>query len=309
MSEGLRIFDGGVAIVTGAGSGIGAALSQELAARGAEVVLLDIDVGDAETVADRIRARGGRATARHLDVTSGTSFADVVAETRERLGRLDYLFNNAGIGIGGEAAEYTLEAWDRILGVNLLGVIHGVHAAYPAMIRQGFGHVVNTASMAGLTTGPGMISYMTTKHAVVALSRALRAEAASYGVRVSVLCPGVIRTPLLEGGKHGMFLGSLPVERQKQLVREFFERLRPMSPPVFARKALDRIARNTEIVIVPGWWRLLWWLERASPALTGFVARKSFERGQRVLQQERFTKARGRPSTGATDDPLGRNLL
>ena len=298
MSEGLR-FGGGVAVVTGAGSGIGAALAEELALRGSEVVLADIEIADAEAVAERIRSRGGRASATHLDVTSAPVFEAVVAETAKRLGRLDYVFNNAGIGVGGPAADYTVDAWDRILAVNLRGVIHGVQAAYPVMIRQGFGHIVNTASMAGLTTSPGMIGYATTKHAVVALSLALRSEAALHGIRVSVLCPGVIRTPLLQGGKHGIFLGPLPVDRQRQLVADFFERFRPMPAPVFARKTLDRIARNRAIVIVPGWWRILWWVERASPAFTSFLARKGFERGQRLMLDDMSAPDQRRGSTGS----------
>lgn len=285
MSDGLRSFDGGVAIVTGGGSGIGAALAEELALRGTDVVLADIDVADAETVAERIRSRGGRASATHLDVTSAPAFDAVVAATMQRRGRLDYVFNNAGIGVGGPAADYTLDAWERILAVNLRGVVHGVQAAYPVMIRQRFGHIVNTASMAGLTTSPGMIGYTTTKHAVVALSQALRSEAAAHGIRVSALCPGVIRTPLLQGGKHGIFLGPESEERQRQLFAEFFERFRPMPAPVFARKTLDRVARNRGIIIVPGWWRMLWVLERASPALTSFLARKGFEREQRRLEE------------------------
>jgi len=95
----------------------------------------------------------------------------------------------------------------------------------------------------------------------------------------------VIRTPLLQGGKHGIFLGSVPVERQRQLVGEFFERFRPMPAAVFARKTLDRIARNRAIVIVPAWWRVLWWVERACPAFTSFLARKGFERGQRLFEE------------------------
>ena len=285
MSDGLRSFDGGVAIVTGGGSGIGAALAEELALRGTDVVLADIDVADAETVAERIRSRGGRASATQLDVTSAPAFDAVVAATMQRRGRLDYVFNNAGIGVGGPAADYTLDAWERILAVNLRGVVHGVQAAYPVMIRQGFGHIVNTASMAGLTTSPGMIGYTTTKHAVVALSQALRSEAAAHGIRVSALCPGVIRTPLLQGGKHGIFLGPESVERQRQRFADFFERFRPMPAPVFARKTLDRVARDRGIIIVPGWWRMLWWLERASPALTSFLARKGFEREQRRLEE------------------------
>jgi NAD(P)-dependent dehydrogenase (short-subunit alcohol dehydrogenase family) len=208
MMDGLRTFDGAVAIVTGAASGIGKAIAETLAARGSAVVLTDIDQADAEAAARQIRERGGRASAHHLDVTDAREFDEVMSETVGRLGRLDYVFNNAGIGVAGEVGEHTLEAWDRILDVNLKGVIHGIQFAYPVMLRQGFGHIVNTASMAGLATLPGSGSYTATKHAVVALSKVLRAEAWSRGIRVSVLCPGVIRTPILEGGRHGIFLAS-----------------------------------------------------------------------------------------------------
>jgi len=280
---GLRTFDGAVAIVTGAASGIGKAIAETVAARGSAVVLTDIDHADAEVAARQIREHGGRASAHHLDVTDAREFDEVVSETVGRLGRLDYVFNNAGIGVAGEVGEHTLEAWDRILGVNLKGVIHGIQFAYPVMVRQGFGHIVNTASMAGLATFPGSGSYTATKHAVVALSKVLRAEAWSRGIRVSVLCPGVIRTPILEGGRHGIFLASEFPEAQRKIARDFFEQFRPMPPETFARKALDRIARNQAIIIVPAWWRVFWWMERAAPSLWAFLSRKGYERGRARL--------------------------
>jgi NAD(P)-dependent dehydrogenase (short-subunit alcohol dehydrogenase family) len=283
MTDGLHTFDGGVAIVTGAASGIGRAISKALAQRGCQVVLADIDCGDAETAAAQIRDKGGRASAKHLDVCNFAAVSELVTETMEKLGRIDYLFNNAGIGVFGEVADYPLDAWHRVIAVNLGGVVNGVQAAYAAMIRQGFGHIVNTASIAGLTTSPAAASYSATKHAVVGLSKALRAEAQCRGVRVSVICPGVIRTPLLRGGKHGIFLMPLPEDKQREIVGQLFELLRPMDVSIFARKVLDRVARNRAIIVVPGWYKIFWWIERASPTLGAFLARKAFERHRKLL--------------------------
>jgi len=195
----IRIFDGATAIVTGGASGIGRALAEELAKRGSEVVLADLQIELAEEVATEIHAAGGKAKAVKLNVTDFPAMEQLVQETVERTGRLDYIFNNAGIGIGGTVHHYGIEDWNYIIDVNFRGVINGVQAAYKIMMQQGFGHIINTASIAGIMPSPASVAYAATKHAVVGLSTSLRAEAAQLGIRVSVICPGVIRTPILEG--------------------------------------------------------------------------------------------------------------
>jgi NAD(P)-dependent dehydrogenase (short-subunit alcohol dehydrogenase family) len=288
--EGIRVFDGAVAIVTGGASGIGRALAEALAKRGAEVVVADLQAEVGTEVAAALRALGHRATAAPLDVTDPEAVRALVEATAARCGRLDYLFNNAGIGVAGEICDLQLADWERIIAVNLRGVVHGVQAAYPLMRRQGFGHIVNTASMQGLLPGPFFASYAATKAAVVSLSRALRAEAAPAGIRVSVLCPGVIRTPLLRGGRFGIY--RLPLLDGREPDREtlaevsaaLFARLWPMDPARFARAVLRQLARNRAIVIVPAWWRALWWLERASPALSLLFARRLFTATQREMR-------------------------
>lgn len=283
MSNSLRSFGGAVAIITGGASGIGKALGEALAVRGCVVVLADIDGADAEHVAHQICANGGRALARQLDVVDAGAVQALVDETLREQGRLDYLFNNAGIGVAGEVADYTIDSWNRIIAVNIGGVVNGVQAAYPAMIRQGFGHIINTASMAGLTTNAGLTSYATTKFAVVGLSKALRVEAQVRGVRVSVLCPGVIRTPIVSGGKHGIFLMLLPESQQRALAEQLFGLFRPMDVNKFANKVLARILLNQAIIIVPGWYRVWWWLDRLSPALGFFLARKGFAHYRKLV--------------------------
>jgi NAD(P)-dependent dehydrogenase (short-subunit alcohol dehydrogenase family) len=271
----IRIFDGATAVVTGGASGIGRALGEELAKRGCEVVLADLQIELAEEVASRIRVSGGRAKAMKIDVTDFPAVEKLFQETVKRTGRLDYVFNNAGIVIGGLVNRYGIEDWNQILDINLRGVINGVQATYRIMMAQGFGHIVNTASMAGLLPGPGNIAYTTTKHAVVGLSKSLRVEAAQMGVRVSVLCPGFIRTPILEGGgKYGKMLFEIPLEKQRCI----WEKFKPMSPDLFAKKVVNSVARNKAIIIVPSWWRLFWWIDRLSPSLGMSLARKSFQK-------------------------------
>jgi NAD(P)-dependent dehydrogenase (short-subunit alcohol dehydrogenase family) len=276
----IRMFDGGTAIVTGGASGIGRALGEELAKRGCQVVLADLQIELAEEVASGIRASGGKAKTVKINVTDFSAMEHLVLETVQRTGRLDYLFNNAGIVIGGYVNQYAIEDWNQVVDVNLRGVINGIQAVYRTMVTQGFGHIVNTASMAGLMPGPGNVAYTTTKHAVVGLSKSLRAEAAELGIRVSVICPGVVRTPILEGGgKYGKMLIEIPPEQ----ARRMWKKLKPMFPNVFAEKVLNSVARNKAIIIVPAWWKLFWWMNRLSPSLGIFLAQRHFQKMQKKL--------------------------
>jgi NAD(P)-dependent dehydrogenase (short-subunit alcohol dehydrogenase family) len=276
----IRVFDGATAIVTGGASGIGRALAMGLAKRGCEVALVDLQIGLAEEVVSEISVSGGKAKALKIDVIDFPAMEHLVQQTVERTGRLDYMFNNAGIAIGGYANQFGIDDWNQIIDVNLRGVVNGTQTAYKVMINQGFGHIVNTASMAGLMCSPGAVAYATTKHALVGLSRSLRAEAAQMGVRISVLCPGVVRTPILEGGgKYGKMLIDIPPEQ----VRRMWEKYRPMSPDLFADKVLDSVAKNRAIIIVPARWKLSWWMDRLSPRLGMRLARKQFQKVQEGL--------------------------
>ena len=261
---------GKIAFVSGGASGIGAALTTKLVAGGADVWIADHQIGAAQELGQRLNNGGAKAHAIELDVRSYPSFERAVAEAVQQSGRIDYLFNNAGIGVGGEVDSYTLDDWNDVFDVNLRGVVHGIQAVYPIMIRQHSGHIVNTASGAGLITTPGAASYTATKHAVVAVSKALRVEAERHGVQVSVLCPGAIRTPILTGGKYGRMTTTGISDEQ---LLKFWEPFRPMAPEVFAERALRAVLRGDAIIVVPAWWKAWWYLERLSPALSMRAAR------------------------------------
>jgi NAD(P)-dependent dehydrogenase (short-subunit alcohol dehydrogenase family) len=264
---------GKIAFVTGGASGIGAALATKLASEGAEVWIADRQIDAAQELAQRLDGGGAKAHAIELDVRSYSSFERAVAEVVQQSGRIDYLFNNAGIGVSGEVDSYTLDDWNDVFDVNLHGVVHGIQAVYPIMIRQHSGHIVNTASMAGLVASPGLGSYTATKHAVVGISKALRVEAERHGVQVSVFCPGVIRTPIMTGGKYGRMNIS-----DEKVLKKFWERLRPMAPEKFAERALHAVLRGDAIIVVPAWWKAWWYLERLSPALSMRFAKVSLKR-------------------------------
>jgi NAD(P)-dependent dehydrogenase (short-subunit alcohol dehydrogenase family) len=284
-----------VAIITGGASGIGAALAEHLARQGARVVIADRQVDLAESIAAAIRASGGTADAFQLDVRELASMQRVVSETVARWGAIDYFFNNAGIGLGGEAADYTHDDWNDVVDVNLRGVIHGIEAVYPVMIRQQSGHIINTASVAGLVVTTGQAGYAATKHAVYGLSKALRLEGRQHGVKVTVLCPGAIRTPILQGGKYGRFRMN---DAARRLVDESWEWMRPMAPAELAVKVAQAVARNEAIIVQPSWWRLLWALERLSPAITLKLAELAHVQMQKRLPpRPSDSKAEPPPST------------
>ena len=261
-----------VAIVTGGGSGIGAAISRALGARGDTVVVADIDGASAQRVADEV---GG--SAAKVDVRDGEAVQALVDDTVAAHGRLDLIFNNAGIGVGGDATELTTAHWDRIIDINLRGVTNGIAAAYPVMAKQRSGHIINTASIAGLIPSPYMAPYVATKHAVLGLSLSLRGEAKAYGVKVLAVCPGWTDTAILDStGPDDLPKVSLA---QEGGVRETAEKMGKLySPDALAQDILEAIAKNKAVLVVPGKFRVMWRLARITPtgfaALTGALGRR-----------------------------------
>lgn len=191
---------GNVAVITGGASGIGLAVAEQLIARGMRVVLADIDEPKLRDVEARLTEAGADVAGVVCDTASSTSVADLAEATLARFGGCHLLFNNAGIAGVGDAWDGPLELWDRVIGINLYGVIHGIRSFLPIMTEQGVGHIVNTASIAGLIAIPGAAPYNATKHGVVAISESLFLElgAIESPVGVSVLCPGFVKTDLMQ---------------------------------------------------------------------------------------------------------------
>ena len=272
----MSTFSGKSAVVTGGASGIGRALCEGLGAAGAVVTVADLDGAGAEVVAQGIRSRGGRAQAKPLDVRDAAAVQALVDATADEHGRLDYMFNNAGVAVMGEERDVTAEDWDRVLAIDLHGVVHGTRAAYARMVRQGSGHIVNTASVAGLVPAALEVSYTAAKYGVVGLSHALRAEGARLGVKVSVVCPGFIDTPILRtspirgAGDRNDFLRLIP---------------KPMAPERCARVILAGVEANRATIVVTAHAKLLWALARISPDTAIWLSTQVVERVRKMIRE------------------------
>lgn len=268
----MNIFEDKVSIVTGAASGIGKALSQELAKRGAKVIATDINLRLLKSSVESIKASNHKVKAIALDVTDYDAFKKLMDETVSKEGRLDYLFNNAGIAIAGEVRDQKIEHWKKLLDVNLNGVIYGSVLAYKYMAKQGFGHIVNLSSVEGITAFPATVPYVVSKFAVMGLSQGMWVEGADLGVKVSAVCPGFIKTPIFEVSE------VVNTDRQEML-----KSLAPLekfsiSPEKCAKRILKGVAKNKVIIPITGLAWVLWWFSRIKPTMLLNLTRKDFKK-------------------------------
>lgn len=266
-----RVVDlrGKVAVVTGAGSGIGRSTALLLARNGAKVHVADIDAASARAVASEIEAAGGTATAHALDVSDPDAVEAFAADVFARDAHVDILHNNAGIGHGGDIEQTTVGDWQRVIGVNLLGVAYGVQAFVPRMLEQGRpASVINTASQAGINPAPKMAPYASSKWGVVGMTESLNAELSTRGIRFSAICPGVISTNIVATST---MRGELGAKHDK--LTDFYAS-KGVSPDEVADAVLRAISKHTLIVPVPRRQVLVpYVLHRLSPSVFQTVAR------------------------------------
>lgn len=262
-------YAGRIAIVTGGASGIGRELGKALLSRGAQVVLADVREDRLRETADALGAE-----AEVVDVVDADAVRALVAGVVERHGRLDFMFNNAGVAIMGESQDLSRDQWDRTIDVNVRGVVHGTLEAYEVMREQGSGHIVNTASVAGLLPNPGLVAYSLSKHAVMGLSKGLRVEAAKFGVRVTAVCPGMVDTPM---ARHIETVG-LARDVIDQQLEESPIKLYP--PERCAEDILEGVRKNRPIVVVTPHGKFLVWMYKWLPALTNWGLGKLIERSR-----------------------------
>lgn len=260
----MRALEGKVALVTGAASGIGYALCRELYVRGATVHAADIN----EVGLVRLQQEcGERLITTRLNVVDAAAVQAWIDGAAAQRGRVDYLFNNAGIVVGGDFEAMDRASWQKIVDINLWGVIHGTQHGYALMRRQGYGHIVNTASTAGVMPVARSTAYATTKHAVVGLSTSLREEGRAHGIRVSVVIPGIVDTNIFStatnvgGHDYDAAIRKVPIGR--------------ISPQQAARAILAGVASNLQYIVFPAYNRLIVGLSRMFPGIMGWLINRA----------------------------------
>lgn len=266
----MRELAGRTAVVTGAGSGIGRALARALAAEGCRLALVDVDPAGLEET--RRRLPGAAVTLHVADVSDRARMAALPAEVEAAHGAVHLLFNNAGITINASFADSSLEDLERLIGVNLWGVLHGCHYFLPALRRAGEGHIVNTSSMAAFMGLPNQSVYSLTKAGVRALSESLRVELAGSGIGVTSLHPGAIKTNILRAAaRHG----GDPEETAR--LDALVERV-GMTPEALAAKVVRAVKRNRMRVRVGPDAYLVDWAKRLLPVAVHAPLRWAFDR-------------------------------
>ncbi|MEQ8280180.1 MAG: SDR family NAD(P)-dependent oxidoreductase [Deltaproteobacteria bacterium] len=265
-----------IAVITGAGSGIGRATALRLAREGVHVHVVDIDPERAEQVATEVRATGRNAWAHAVDCSKHEAIMALADAVYAESGRVDILHNNAGIGHAALAHETRIEDWERVIGINLWGTIYGIHTFVPRMIAQGSGgHIVNTSSGLGLIAVPGMAPYCATKFAVVGISESIRAELEPHGIGVTVVCPGLIQTDIVRASP---VTGAAEAQREKTM--ELYAKHGATAESV-AADIVTGIQKNKAVVTSPASHVMpVWALKRLSVDAYQTVAKHV---GKRVL--------------------------
>jgi short-subunit dehydrogenase len=235
-----------ITIITGAAAGIGKELALQLHAKGQKIIGFDIDLEGMKSLPidiDKIQ----------LDVTDFEKVRQNLHDIFQKYGRIDYLYANAGIAVAGEIRDIEISQWHKIIDINIFGVINCATETYKIMLKQGFGHIINTASLAGLVPGATMAAYSTTKFAIVAFSRILRAEAKDFGIKVTAICPGYIKSNIYDSALYNQ------VKKEAAIGINPFKLL---ETDAAVKKIIEQVEANKELIVFPFYGKLMWFLYR-----------------------------------------------
>ncbi|NUO02168.1 MAG: SDR family NAD(P)-dependent oxidoreductase [Saprospiraceae bacterium] len=271
-------------IITGAASGIGKALARLLNKHKARLYLLDLNEEGLLTLSESLKKTNPNVFIFCFDVSDHERFENFCQEFLKTETSPDYLFNNAGIGIGGEVKDLDIQTWKRIIEVNLFGTINGVQLFYPLMVKNRKGHIVNISSLAGLAPLPGEAPYVASKYAIQGLTEALEIEASFYNVKVTAVCPGVVRTPIY---RTGAVIGF-----SKKKILELWPK--GITAKDCAELILEGVEKGKRIVVITAFAKAIYFAKRFFSSLL----RLSFLRYFRIVKQSKVRRGQSVQNPG-----------
>jgi NAD(P)-dependent dehydrogenase (short-subunit alcohol dehydrogenase family) len=257
-------YSGKVAVVTGAGSGLGRALTVELADAGARVVAVDIDTEGLARTSSIASGNGQGCLTRCADVSLRSEMESMAEEVLSEMGHVDILVNNAGVGVGGELVDVPIEDFEWVVGINLMGEVYGTRLFLPRMIERGSGHIVNVSSLSGLVPLPFHLPYTTTKYALTGFSEVLSTEVRRHGIKVTLVCPGAIKTNIM-GATRTPPGGDDAQARFKERFGKLLDK--GLQPEVVAKKVLRAVEKGRFLCLTGKESYLLYYLHRLAPGL------------------------------------------
>lgn len=272
-------LSGKIVAVTGAASGIGRATALAFAERGADLALSDVDEEGLGATAKQASEMNRDTHLRRVDVARSEDVERWRDDIYTDLGRVDVLVNNAGIGVGGFCEDLPLDEWERVVSINLMGVVHGCHYFVPRLLEADRpAHIVNIASMAGYTATPATGPYNATKFGVIGLSESLRCELRPRGIGVTAICPGLINTPITRNSRT---YGVVDEEESREQMVRTFER-RNYSPERLAKGILRAVARDRAVAPLSPEAKVAYWAKRLFPGLMHWLGEQA---GKQMLRE------------------------
>lgn len=268
----MKSIKGKVAIITGAGSGLGRAIAEYFAQKDGIVVIADINLNSANDTLNRIKEKGGEGLALEVDVGNAKEVDKMISVTNDKYGRIDYLFNNAGAAINGEFKDMTLNHWQKMMNVNFWGIVYACQSVYPIMIKQGYGFIINVASFAGLLPGGLMTSYSSSKFAAVGFTLNLRSEAKQYGINVTALCPSYLETPMHKSAQN---VTDYVIEHDKKYRAK---KHNWPTPEDCINHMMRGVRKNKCIIVSPRKQIIFWWMYRLFPSQVPWIWTKVIRR-------------------------------
>ena len=268
-----------IVLITGAASGIGRAAALEFATRGSHIIIADIDEKGLADIAREISGKGSAVLSIKTDVSKKDEVKSLISKSIEKFGRVDVLVNNAGVGMNSEIRDMDISDWEWIMGINLWGAIHTIHYLLPHMIEKKSGHIVIVSSAVGLVSYvPIQAAYTTTKFALVGFSEVLRTELERFGIGVTVICPGAIKTPFFQTTKLKGF---------KSDVMDFIPDSFFGTPGGAAKEIVKGVIKNKAVVVVTPLAKFIFILHRISPAISRFISRMNMKKFLRYKTEVR----------------------